>query len=184
MQHLLKHIDHRLLARGDGQCLHVQRRGVERHEETRAAHAAQLVEHQRPVGHRQRAEVTDAGTHGMRQAAGAGTQPLKLAGAQLRYPDNAGQPWASRTTSKVSSSIRPSKERGSRRQRRSGRTADMCRQQVATAAHRADQPGGLSVSRRRWRRRLTAMSTIRSNGIGSRPRVALPMVSRSRICCG
>lgn len=37
--------------------------------------------------------------------------------------------------------MRPSKERGSRRQRRSGRTADMRRQQVATATHGADQPG-------------------------------------------
>ncbi|MNP43638.1 hypothetical protein D3C76_1374680 [compost metagenome] len=81
VQHLLEHVDHRLLARGDRQYLHVQRRGVERYEEARATHAAQLVEHQRSVGHRQRAEVADTGTHRMGQAAGAGAQALQLAGA-------------------------------------------------------------------------------------------------------
>ena len=51
---------------------------VERHHEAGAAHAAQLVEHQRPERHRQRAKVTDAGGHRMREAAGAGDQAFEL----------------------------------------------------------------------------------------------------------
>ncbi|MNH25356.1 hypothetical protein D3C79_853440 [compost metagenome] len=80
MQYLLEHIDHRLLARCYGQYRHVQRLVVERNEETRATHAAQLVQYHRPISHRQGTEITDAGTHRMGQAAGTGAQALQLAG--------------------------------------------------------------------------------------------------------
>ncbi len=83
-QHLLHLVQHRTLAWRLRQDLHLQRLVVERDEEARAAHAAQLVEHQRSVAQRQRSEVADARPHRLRQAAGAGQQPFHLAGAQLR----------------------------------------------------------------------------------------------------
>ena len=90
-QHFVHGFDHCRLARGDRQHLHTQRSIVERHHEPGAAHAAQLVEHQRPERHRQGAEITDTGGHGMGKAAGAGDQTFQLGGAQLRDPDHAGQ---------------------------------------------------------------------------------------------
>ena len=44
-QHFIHRHQHRLLARGFGQYLHVQRAIIEGHHKTRAAHAAQLVQH-------------------------------------------------------------------------------------------------------------------------------------------
>ncbi len=82
---------HRLLALRGRQDLHVQRLVVQRYEETRATHAAQLIEHQRPIAQGQRTEVADARGHGMRQAAGTGQQAFHLARTQLRYPDETRQ---------------------------------------------------------------------------------------------
>lgn len=90
-QHFLHRLEHRLLARRDRQHFHAQRLVVEGHDKTGAAHAAQLIEHQRPVRHRQRTKVADAGGHRMGQAAGAGDQAFELGGAQLGNPDHAGQ---------------------------------------------------------------------------------------------
>ncbi|MNL10924.1 hypothetical protein D3C87_1317390 [compost metagenome] len=90
-QHFVHRFHHRSLARGDRQDFHSERFVVERHHEPRAAHAAQLVEHQRSIGHRQRTKVTDAGRHRMRQAAGAGDQSFELCRTQLRHPDHARQ---------------------------------------------------------------------------------------------
>ena len=66
-QHLLHLVQHRTLARRLRQDLHLQRLVVERDEEARAAHTAQLVEHQRSVAQRQRTEVADAGRHRLRR---------------------------------------------------------------------------------------------------------------------
>lgn len=52
-QHFVHRAEHRLFARGLRQDLHIQRFVVERHHKARAAHAAQLVEHQRAISHRQ-----------------------------------------------------------------------------------------------------------------------------------
>src|SRR3546814_2684345 len=85
--------------RGD---LHVQRLVVERYEETRTAHAAQLIEHHWAIAQRQRTEVADACRHRLRQAAGAGEQAFHLAGAQLGQPDKARQ--ADRKNTRLNSS--------------------------------------------------------------------------------
>jgi len=82
-QHLLDLMQDGPLARRLRKDFHVQRIVVERDEEARAAHAAQLIEYQRTIAQRQRTEVADAGGHRLRQAAGAGEQTFHLAGAQL-----------------------------------------------------------------------------------------------------
>ncbi|MCY1437761.1 hypothetical protein D9M71_539360 [compost metagenome] len=92
VQHISDGVDHRLLARRGRQHLHAQRFVVERNDEAGTAHATQLVEHHRPVSHRQGAKITDAGTHRMGQAARAGDQAFHLAGTQLRQPDHTRQP--------------------------------------------------------------------------------------------
>lgn len=61
VQHVLDDLQHRLLVRRVRQGTHLQRPVVQRDEEARTAHAAQLVEHQRTVAERQGTEVADAG---------------------------------------------------------------------------------------------------------------------------
>ena len=90
-QHLGHRFGHHLLARRGRQQLHLQRSVIEADHEARTSHAAQLVEHKRPVIHRQRTEVTHAGRHRMCQAARRSDQPFELGGAQLRQPDGTGQ---------------------------------------------------------------------------------------------
>lgn len=92
VQHVLDDLQHRLLVRRVRQGTHLQRPVVQRDEEARTAHAAQLVEHQRTVAERQGTEVADAGRHRVGQAARAGEQALALAGAQVRQPEQAGKP--------------------------------------------------------------------------------------------
>jgi hypothetical protein len=83
-QYFVHRRQYRLLAWCRFEDRHFQRFVIQRNDKTRTAHAAQLIEHQRPIGHRQRAKVTDAGRHRIRQTAGAGDQPFHLRGAQLR----------------------------------------------------------------------------------------------------
>lgn len=76
----------------------------------------------------------------MGQATGTGLQALSWLARSWETQITLDNPWASSTTNNVNDNMRPSSERGSKRQRRSAGRADMGRQQVATAAHGADQP--------------------------------------------
>ena len=86
-QYRLDPLEHRPAAGRIRQRLHGQRLFVERDEEARAAHVAQLLQHQRPIGRRQQAEVAHAGGDGIAQAAGRRLQALVAVAAQGGGPE-------------------------------------------------------------------------------------------------